>query len=378
MINLFKPILDEEYVRVSLEETIYSGMIGTGPKVEQFRNLLQQKLGRLEVLCTNSCTSAINLALACLKNKISNKTIYTTSLTCFASTSAIINNGFSPAWIDVDNCMCGDLNNLYDSISISSPEIILWTSWGGCIPDLDIVEKINIKYLNILNKKPYWIFDFAHAYGSTLNNRSIPEILEHDENSFFCYSFGAIKTLTCSDGGALICPKSFYEKAERLLWYGISRENKQSFRAWSDITEVGSKWTMNDIAASIGISNLDIANKTIEVSRSNCKYYLNNINNPIIKKLPRYSYEESACWLFTIMVPDRDSFVEYMKENEVECNGIHRPNHTLSCVKQYRKPINLDDLYDKYVCIPCGPHISNLDREYIVKTINEYGIENEF
>jgi len=48
------------------------------------------------------------------------------------------------------------------------------------------------------------------------------------------------------------------KKAKRLRWFGIDREAK-SINNWDNqITEVGYKYQMTDIAASMGLQDLDL------------------------------------------------------------------------------------------------------------------------
>ena len=71
------------------------------------------------------------------------------------------------------------------------------------------------------------------------------------------FSFQAIKHITTGDGGMLIVKdKDLLDKAERIRWFGIDRKSKQAGIWENDITEVGYKYQMTDIAAAMGISSL--------------------------------------------------------------------------------------------------------------------------
>jgi dTDP-4-amino-4,6-dideoxygalactose transaminase len=377
MIKLFKPTLNQEAINEELPKVFSSGMIGSGPKVEEFTKALSKRFNREEVVATNSCTSSINLVLKALdiKERMFSKSprILTTSLTCFASTSVILQNWFTPQWVDIDkNTMCMNLDELENHLDYDT-RIILWTSWGGVAPDINRMQQISDNY----NKKYgygcrlYWILDLAHAFGTLYNGFEIPAIAK--DNFFHCYSFGAIKTLTCGDGGAVVCPPDYYELVEKLNWYGISRKNNCSFRAFSDITDVGSKWNMNDINATIGLCNLRTVGYAIHNARENISYYLKHIKNDDVALLPAKTFEGTSGWLFTILVKDRDHFVRYMEDKGIEVNGVHRPNHTLDCVKNYYRILPQLSFYaNNYVCIPCGPWLKQSDVEYITEKINAY------
>lgn len=375
MLRLFQPVLNEEAINQELPRVFASGIIGSGPKVNEFTEELKKRFDCEEVIATNSCTSAIHQSLSIVRDAIGGlagqRDIISTSLTCFAATSAIRREGFSPYWVDIDpNTFCLDLEQVKDRLSLRT-RVVMWTSWGGVAPNYKKMLEISEIYKERYKRELYWILDLAHAFGTIIDGRQIPYHLK--DNFFHCYSFGPIKTLTCGDGGALVCPSEFYEKAERMNWYGISRKNNNSFRAWSDIHDIGSKWNMGDINATIGLCNLRTVGYSIYRSHENVQFYLKNIKNNDITLLPAKTFKGTSGWLFTILVPDRQHFVNYMMDYGIECNGVHRPNHTLTCCDNFHVPLpNLDRLTNSYVCIPCGSWLKWADVKYITETINNY------
>ena len=71
------------------------------------------------------------------------------------------------------------------------------------------------------------------------------------------FSFQAIKHITTGDGGMLsIKNKKLINKAKRIRWFGISREDKQKGIWENDIFEVGYKYQMTDLGASLGYTAL--------------------------------------------------------------------------------------------------------------------------
>ena len=83
----------------------------------------------------------------------------------------------------------------------------------------------------------------------------------------------AIKTLTTGDGGMLYKNKKLFEKAKRLRWFGIDRSKKQLGIWENDVRELGYKYQMNDIAASLGLAGL----KEIDSIVKKEYYFLKNM-----------------------------------------------------------------------------------------------------
>jgi dTDP-4-amino-4,6-dideoxygalactose transaminase len=96
------------------------------------------------------------------------------------------------------------------------------------------------------------IEDAAHAVGAKYKGLSIGSI-----SDFTMFSFQAIKHITTGDGGMLVVKnKDLIDKAERIRWFGIDRKAKQAGIWENDITEIGYKYQMTDIAAAMGIASI--------------------------------------------------------------------------------------------------------------------------
>jgi dTDP-4-amino-4,6-dideoxygalactose transaminase len=99
MIQLFKVHIPKT-THKKLAETIYSGFIGQGSKVEQFEKRLQTFFKNKNILTLNSGTSAIQLALR-LCNVTHNDEVITTPMTCTATNMPILAMGAKIVWADV-------------------------------------------------------------------------------------------------------------------------------------------------------------------------------------------------------------------------------------------------------------------------------------
>ena len=130
---------------------------------------------------------------------------------------------------------------------------------------------------------------------------------------------------------------------------------------------------MNDINASIGMGNLCHIDKIIKGHQKCAEYYDEALTN--VDRVTLLNNEDgynSACWIYTIKVEDRDKFMDHMQEKEIMVSRVHERNDKHSCVKQYRDELPaLDRVSEEMICIPCGWWITKEEREYIVKTIKE-------
>ena len=196
----------------------------------------------------NSGTSALRLALALIGVGPGDEVI-STPYTMVATNTAILEQYAKPVFADIK----------YHSINIDPADIghrisdrtkaIMCVHWGGYPCDMDEIHKIASDY-----KIPV-IEDAAHALGASYKNKPIGTISE-----FTTFSFQAIKHLTTGDGGLLsVKSESKFKEGLRRRWFGIDRANrKKTFieDPVDDIKEVGYKYHMNDIAATIGLEQL--------------------------------------------------------------------------------------------------------------------------
>ena len=96
------------------------------------------------------------------------------------------------------------------------------------------------------------IEDAAQALGGKYNNKKIGTI-----SDFTVFSFQAIKHITTGDGGMLcIKDKRLLQKAKRIRWFGIDRTQKQLGIWGNDIKEIGYKYQLTDLGASVGYQSL--------------------------------------------------------------------------------------------------------------------------
>jgi dTDP-4-amino-4,6-dideoxygalactose transaminase len=371
-------------------KVLNSGYVGQGPKVDQFEKDLQDFLYVDKLVTLNSGTSGLHLALHLLKKPRKSNQIFhgvastedfwpglqpgdeilATALTCTASNWPILAHGLKIKWVDIDPTTLNmDLDDLERKITPTTKAIVL-VHWGGYPNDLDKIKQIQQKAYQIYGFKPAVIEDGAHSFGSKYKGKYLG-----NHGNMIMYSFQAIKHITSVDGGLLTLPhQELYKRAKLLRWYGIDRDsNRKDFRCEADIEEWGYKFHMNDVCATVGIENLKHANTIIQKHQENAAYYDENLKNiPGVTLLKREEGHESAFWIYSLLVEDRDGFMNHMKNCNIVVSQVHERNDKHSCVREYKSSLPaLDRTIGKVVSIPVGWWVSAEDREYIVSCINK-------
>lgn len=372
-IPLFKVHMAEK-AAVEAAKVLNSGYIGQGAKVEDFENTLKRFFNHDYCLTLNSGTSGLHLALHLLKSSPFNSysdlqpgdEVLTSPLTCTATNFAILANGFRLKWVDVDpHTLNMDLDDLERKITPKTKAIML-IHWGGYPHDLTRVRAIQQKTKELFGFEPVVIEDCAHSFGASYQKKLIGT-----HGNLCVFSFQAIKHLTCVDGGLLVVPhQELYKRGKLLRWYGIDREsNRKDFRCEADIPEWGYKFHMNDVAAAIGLENFKTITPILQRHHSNATFYRERLQSKV-SLLQSATDRQSADWLFTIKVENRDGFVRRMAEHGIITSRVHERNDKHTCVKEFASHLpNLDQVVKEMVCLPVGWWVSDEDREYIVDCI---------
>jgi dTDP-4-amino-4,6-dideoxygalactose transaminase len=375
-IQLFKVFMSEN-AAPEVSKVLNSGYIGQGEKVEQFESKLQDFFMKDYIVTLNSGTSRLHLALDLLK-KSSGKwpgledgdEVLATSLTCTASNFPILANNLNIKWVDVDPTTLNmDLDDLSRKISPKTKAIML-VHWGGYPNDLDRIKEIQNKCFELYGFKPAVIEDGAHSFGSKYKGKHIG-----NHGNMTMYSLQAIKHITAIDGGLLLLPhQELYDRAKLLRWYGIDRNsNRKDFRCEADIQEWGFKFHMNDVCATVGMENLKHADEIVSKHQSNAKFYDENLQNiPGLTTLTRHEGHESAFWIYSMLVENRDGFYKHMKDCGIVVSQVHERNDKHTCVSDYKSSLpTLDKIIGKVVSIPVGWWVTDEDRQYIVDCIKK-------
>ena len=365
MIPLFKVCMNNtDEFKQDLFKTITSGFITQGQKVEDFEAKLKEYLRHDNILTLNSGTSALTLAFRLL-NLSSDDEVISTPLTCVATNFSILANNLKIKWADIDpNTLNVDLEDVKKKLT-SKTKVLCFVHWGGNIIDYDKLNEVKSYAKSQFNIDLKVVEDCAHTFSPYVDMK----------NNICIFSLQAIKHLTTVDGGILSVPnKELYERGKLLRWYGVDRDpsRRKDFRIEEDIPEWGYKFHMNDVNATIGLHNLALVDENIRIMRENANYYNTHLQGLSSVNLLNYN-KNSVYWLYTLLVKNRDNFVEYMKYKGIQASKVHKRNDGHTCLNDFKCDLPLlDDLEKYYVCIPVGWWVNNIQLDHIKDCIYKW------
>ena len=362
-IVLFYPHVSE-LAKKSVLETLDSRWIGQGPKVKLFEENFSQKFGsNSPAIAVGSGTDALHLSYILAGLKPGDEVIAPV-FTCTATNIPFLYMGVKIKFADIDiDTMNIDVNHVRQLMT-DKVKAIVCVHYGGLPCEMDeltsIAEQWGIPVIE----------DAAHAVGAKYKGIDIGSI-----SKFTMFSFQAIKHITTGDGGMVIIKdKEMVDKAERIRWFGIDRKAKQSGIWENDITEVGYKYQMTDIAAAMGIASLDEFDEQSKHRKTLFKIYEEELAN--CKRLrvvgSGYRDREHAAWLLTIIVEDRFTLQEKLRDNHIESNQVHFRNDRYSIFKEFtdgKKFPNMDKAEDDYLVLPLHTKMTVSDVKRVCSVI---------
>ncbi|MGN0210732.1 MAG: DegT/DnrJ/EryC1/StrS family aminotransferase [Muribaculaceae bacterium] len=360
MIPLVKPYIPpRQELMPALERILYSGYIATGQSVDDFEHLFTDYIRNPNALSLHSGTDALHLAFILAGIKPGDE-IISTPMTAEPTNTSIAMVGAKVVWGDVD-----PRNGLLDPNSVrqlitDKTKAIVFVDYAGMVCNIDAFRKISIETgIPIIE-------DAAHALGSSYNGK-----MTGSNADYTIFSLQAIKHMTTVDGGiiALKSPGQI-DRARRLRWFGL---DKRLSRLENDITEVGYKYAMNNVNATIGIIQMNHIQQVIDKYKENGRFFDQQLANISGITLPYYYPKaESSYWLYTMKVERRDEFIRMMEAHGITASPLHHRSDTHSIFAYSRRELPaMEQWYKSFVHIPCGWWVTTEDREFIVDTIKK-------
>jgi perosamine synthetase len=353
-INLMQPYVTDA-MRAGVAEVLQSRFIGQGPRVNEFERRFSLLVGGRECVAVGSCTDALHLAYL-LAGIGPGDEVIVPLFTCTATNIPLLWMGADIKFADVGP----------DSLNVSAETIkplltertkaIVVVHYGGSPVDLEDIWAFGYPVIE----------DCAQALGARYQGFPVGCY-----SKFSCFSFQAVKHVTTGDGGMLIVPKGMEDQAKRMRWFGIDRAAKLQGVWANDITEVGYKYQMTDIAAAMGIAGIDALDQQLDLRHLLLHAYQVGLHNvPGIRIIS--DDIDGAAWLCTVLAENREGLRAKLAEHGIESNQSHYRNDRYTVFEKFRRPgqfPNMDAIDGKYLLLPLHMGMTDEDVNRICEVI---------
>lgn len=380
-------------------EALRSGWITTGPRTKQFEKNIAEYLGTKMACCLNSQTACAEMALRLLGIGEGDEVI-TTAYTYTATASVVCHVGAKLVLIDTQkNSLEMDYDALENAIT-ENTKVIIPVDLAGIPCDydriFDIVERKKHLFRpeNVIQKAMGRISvnaDTAHSFGASGKGVKAGRL-----GDFSSFSFHAVKNLTTAEGGALtwntidgIGDDEIYKQLQLFSLHGQSKDAlaKSKLGAWEyDIIGAWYKCNMTDIAAAVGLKQLERYDKLLERRREMISYYDSRFKPLGIEVLEHYTNEhQSSGHLYLTRVPgaaneQRNEIITKMAESGVVTNVHYKPLPLLTAYKEMGFDIkdfpNAYAHFENEITLPLHTCLTDEQLEYVadnyIKIVKEY------
>jgi dTDP-4-amino-4,6-dideoxygalactose transaminase len=346
---------EQDYIAQAFQD---NWIAPAGPHIDLFENCLADFLGEnTQVAALQSGTAAIHLGLQLLGVQNGDE-VLCQSLTFVASVNPVLYLGATPVFVGSENetwNMCPDalekaiLNRLENGIQ---PKAILLVHLYGMPAKMNEIVRLSKKYnIPILE-------DAAEALGSTYHGKLCGTF-----GDFGVLSFNGNKIITTSGGGGLIC-HSETAKQKAIFWATQAKEAAAHY----EHKQMGYNYRMSNISASIGLGQMEVLSKHIQLRRQNHAFYqqfFDTIPQVILHQEPNENFNSNH-WLNVIQLASfeqREALRLYLEQHQIESRPVWKPMHLQPLFQNnlYFGDHLETELFNNGLCLASGSSLSAED-----------------
>ncbi len=367
------PAIGNEEIAAVID-VLKSGWLTTGSRVRDFEQQFARFVGTRHGVAVNSATAALHLALAAVGVGEGDEVIVPT-MTFAATSEVVLYLRARPVLVD---CTPDTLN--IDPAAIAAAltprtRAIIPVHFAGQPCDSEAILSLARRHdLRVIE-------DAAHALPACDGARMIGGI-----GDITCFSFYATKTITTGEGGMATTDNIEWADQMRMLsLHGISHDAWKRYSAegswYYEIMNVGYKYNLTDLAASIGLEQLKKCRGFAAARRRIAEAYndgfadLAEIRSPVCRPGVQHAWH-----LYVIQLElerlsiDRREFIEALRQRQIGASVHFIPLHLHP---YYRRAFgyqpedfaNATAVYPRIVSLPIYPNMSDDDIDDVITAV---------
>ena len=317
-----KPTIGEEEI-AELVDSLRTGWLATGPKVERFTAEFAAYVGGAFAVPVASATAGLHLAL--LAHRIGpGDEVITTPMTFAATVNLIVLVGATPVLADIHR----------DTLQIDVAEVArrITPRTRALMPVHYVGQPVDLDPLLALAEHDGLavIEDAAHAVGTEYRGRRIGAF-----PTTSVFSFHPNKNITTGEGGMVVTSdREIFERVSLLGFHGLDRNAWKRFHQSGspryDITIPGFKYNMMDLQAALGLHQLPRLDGFIAERQRLADRYTESLRELDALILPtpvpypaRHAWHlYTPCLRLEALRIDRDAFMRELKARNIG-SGLH-------------------------------------------------------
>ena len=358
-IPVYRPSLrgnERQYVNECLDSTWISSK---GRFVNDFECAFSEKVGAEHSVSVCNGTVALHLALLALGIGPTDEVIVPT-LTYIASVNAITYTGATPVFVDVDPVTWQmDPEDVLRHITPRTRALMVVHLYGQCCNMSALMGTARDNNLFVIE-------DCAEAFGSRFKGKHVGTF-----GDLAAFSFFGNKTITTGEGGMVVTnDKTLALRARHFRGQGLADHREY----WHDV--VGYNYRMTNVAAAIGLAQLECSDEIIARKRAIADRYkigLAGLPIEIHSEIPETTH---SYWMISILVSSpslRDSLRLHLADDGVETRPVFFPVHTMPMyAKAFRRHPVAESIAWRGINLPSWPDLTEADISTVVDSIRKF------
>jgi len=330
-----------------VNECLDSGWISSrGRFVGEFETRFAERIGIGHAASVCNGTVALHLALLALGLGAGDEVIVPT-LTYIASVNAIAYTGAKPVFVDSERASWqmdpADVERHITPVTRAIMAVHLY----GQVCDLPALRAIADKH------RLFLIEDCAEAFGSLHAGRHAGTYGDISTFSFF-----GNKTITTGEGGMVVTDdKTLAERARHFKGQGLAAHREY----WHDV--IGYNYRMTNIAAAIGLAQLERAGQFLEQKRRVAARYATACAALPLEFHAEQANTRHSHWMVSALVPQpeqREPLRQALAAAGIETRPLFFPVHTMPMyASQFRRHPVAEDLAWRGINLPSFPGLKD-------------------
>jgi perosamine synthetase len=372
MIAIAKPYLTKDEAQ-NAYDTILSGWVTQGPKVQQFEEKFAAYVGAKYAVALSNCTTALHLAMIVAGIKEGDEVICP-SMSYIATANCIKYVGAEPVFAEVHSDTFNIDVSHAEKLITPKTKAILIVHQVGLPADIDAFKTLCKKYNLQL------IEDAACAAGSAYKGSKIGS-----HSDLVCFSFHPRKVITTGDGGMITTNnEAYYQRLKLLRQHGMSVSDRvrhsSSTVIMEDHLEVGYNYRLTDIQAAVGIKQLEKLDWIIAERRKIAEIYQDSFKTFDFVRLPSEpdgyftNWQSYMLYLKPNSPIKRNDLMQLLLDKGISTRRGIMTSHRETAYKNHKLIATLpisEDASDQSIVLPLYVPMSKEDVDYVVNTIQE-------
>lgn len=278
----------EEDDKQAVVKALEAPMITRAKEVRSFEEESAELCGAKYGVAFTSGTSALHAAMA-IRGASAQKRAIVPAITFAATSNAALYCQAKLEFVDLKKeTLTLDVECLPENLSDS--DIVASVDFAGCPCDYDELHELaQMKGFRL-------IVDAAHSLGAFYKGRPVGTF-----SDLVCLSFHPVKTITCGEGGMVLCQsEDDFEALKEFRNHGIVGELRPGY---SEMRSLGYNYHMNEMQGALGRSQLKKLKRFVEARSLIAKKYQSRFEGHEFFDLPVVPEDRQSAWhLFPIQL----------------------------------------------------------------------------